>query len=139
MTSAESQVTQNLSIPCPVSRKIGFRHSFFSVSAPAPCDGAFVFLETNTNRFYVQGLVDGITPSTDDPPLFTNTFVDLTAHIDWMNAVRKANEDRLVNNEVRLEAEATDASEVCAKDNDLQDLDVRFANEKERRSEMDSG
>ena len=111
----------------------------FPVSAPAPCDGAFVFLETNTNRFYVQGLVDGITPSTDTPPQFTNTFVDLSAHVDWMNAVRKNNEDRLVNNELHFEVQASDPAIICAKkgaDNEL-DIDVRFP--KERRSEMDPG
>jgi hypothetical protein len=99
-------------------------------------------LETNTNRFFVQGLIDGVTPSLDNPPLFTNTFVDLYAHVDWMNAVRKVNEDRLVNNEMRLEAQATDSSVICAKNNDVQsepDVNTRFANGKERRSEMETG
>jgi hypothetical protein len=84
-----------------------------TISAPAPCDGSFIFLEPTTNLFYVQGLVDSVTPSTDVPPTFTNIFIDLAAHMDWINAIRKRNEDRLVVNEVRIQADSVAPAAIC--------------------------
>lgn len=54
-----------------------------------------------------------MTPSTDVPPTFTNTFIDLAAHMDWINSIRKRNEDRLVVNEVRIQADSKAPSAIC--------------------------
>lgn len=81
---------------------------------PAPGDGAFIFQESNTNLFFVQGLVDGVISSDSSPPKMTNTYVDLSAYMNWIKVVRKHTEDRFIN-EIWLQVEAENQTVICGK------------------------
>lgn len=62
----------------------------------------------------MQGLVDGVISSDTSPSKLTNTYVDLSAHMNWIKAVRKHTEDRFIN-EIWLQVEAENQTIICGK------------------------
>jgi hypothetical protein len=84
------------------------------IATSAPGDGAFIFQEPTTNLFYIQGLVDGVTPSAGPPQTITNTFLDLSAHMDWIKAVRQHTEGRFID-KIWLQVESADQADICKK------------------------
>lgn len=62
----------------------------------------------------MQGLVDGVISSDSSPPKMTNTYVDLSAYMNWIKVVRKHTEDRFIN-EIWLQVEAENQTVICGK------------------------
>lgn len=61
-----------------------------------------------------------MTPSAGTPQTITNTFLDLSAYMDWIKAIRKHTEGRFIN-EMWLQVESADQAAICKKNFTLKD------------------
>lgn len=80
------------------------------VVSPVHGGSAFIYREKNTNLFYIQGtLCDVWLLKQQQPPVtsrgFRIAFKNLVAHMDWINSIRKRNENSLFLKELVFDSQ----------------------------------